>query len=110
MWVIYTLLGAAAALLIVLALELLRGSGLTPVKSGESTQLTVTITARENAPELESQLAGLDWLRGEGLLYARVAIVDGGLCLSALERVCLLARRFDKLDISLCENTEEKEK
>lgn len=104
---VFILLGGAAALFVVLALYFLRGRSLAPVRSGECTELTVAVKARGDAPELEAQLAGLDWLRGEGLLYARVRVADNGLSPAALERVGLLAERFDKLDISVCDRMEK---
>ncbi len=69
--------------LLVLALGTLlwraRAKLLTPVQPGENTALTVFVTASGAAPELESLLHGLLWLRDSGAMQADILLLDDGL-------------------------------
>ena len=100
------ILCSAAALAMLLAVCLLRGSALTPVKSGKDVKLRLSVSAHGEAAELEHILAGLDWLSDNGFLSAAVDITDTGLSAAAFDRACLLARRFDGLDIKISVDTE----
>jgi hypothetical protein len=71
--------GAAIAAAILVILWLLRGVMLTPVKHGKNQHMTVVITVRGAAPELEQTVDGLLWLIQNGTLRADLVIRDAGM-------------------------------
>lgn len=65
----------------------LEGALRTPVHPGAHTALTVVVTARGDAPELEHTLRGLLWLRESGALRAQLLVLDAGMTPQASELV-----------------------
>lgn len=57
----------------------LSGALLTPVCPGEDTALTVVVTAKDTAPELESLVRGLIWLHDSGTIRTEILLLDTGL-------------------------------
>lgn len=96
------ILGGAAAAAVILAVSLLWGCVLTPVKSGDEVELRLVVTASGHAAELEHILTGLDWLRDNGFLTAPVELEDAGMESEAIERAGLLAHRLSRLNITVC--------
>lgn len=82
----------------------LSGALLTPVRPGEDTALTVVVTAKDTAPELEAMLRGLIWLRDSGTIRADILILDEGLAPDAAALVQRLTQR--RSDIKLCKSEE----
>ncbi len=73
------LASAAVAALLLLFIWKLRGVLLTPVRTGENTSLTVRLDVNGPEPLLESTLASLLWLDGDGTLKCSVEVRDLGM-------------------------------
>lgn len=82
----------------------LSGALLTPVRPGENTVLTVVVTAKDTAPELEAMLRGLIWLRDSGTIQTDILILDTGLSPDAAALAQQLTRRHSY--IRFCKSEE----
>ncbi len=56
-----------------------KGWLLKPIIGGRNTCLTVVVSVKGSAPELEQTVSGLMWLKKNGTLNADILIVDEGL-------------------------------
>lgn len=74
------------------------GRLLTPAAGGGGAW--VVLPARGGGEGLEQAVRGLLWLRGSGLLSARVAVVDCGLDARGSALVRALLRRWPELELS----------
>lgn len=82
----------------------LSGALLTPVRPGDDTALTVVVTAKNTAPELEAMLRGLIWLHDSGAIQTEILILDEGLTPDATMMVQRLTQRHSY--IRFCTNEE----
>lgn len=82
----------------------LSGALLTPVRPGDDTMLTVVVTAKDTAPELEAMLRGMVWLRDSGTIQTDILILDHGLEPDAAALAERLTRRHSY--IRLCTSEE----
>ncbi|NLV86485.1 MAG: hypothetical protein GX025_04635 [Clostridiales bacterium] len=78
----------------------IKGWLLRPTVGGKDASLTVTVSARGAAKNLEHTIYGLNWLRKSGSLYADILIVDEGLEPKAAELARLLSE--DDMSIQVC--------
>lgn len=66
--------GFAIAAILMLVIWALKGMLLTPVKTGESTDMEILLGLNGSEPNLEQTLRGLLWLRENGTLKANIRI------------------------------------
>lgn len=66
--------GFAAAAMLLLIIWALKGLLLTPVKTGDSTEMVIELYLHGDEPALEQTLRGLLWLRENGTLRADIRI------------------------------------
>ena len=82
----------------------LSGALLTPVCPGEDTALTVVVTAKDAAPELEAMLRGLIWLHDSGTIRTDILVLDKGLTPEASAMAQKLAQQ--RSFIRICKSEE----
>lgn len=68
-----------------------KGWLLKPILGGRSTSITVVVSAKGAAPELEQTISGLLWLKRNGTLNADILIIDEGLDDEAAMKARLLS-------------------
>ena len=78
----------------------IKGWLLRPAIGGKDACLTVTVSARGEAKNLEHTISGLKWLKKNGSLCADILIVDEGLEPKAAELARLLSK--DDMSIQVC--------
>ena len=77
---LWNILGAAAAAaLVVLLIWKLRGLMLTPMRTGQGTELTVRLDVYGPDTSLEGAVAAIKWLRENGTLPCNIEIRDLGM-------------------------------
>ena len=86
------IIAAAVAIGAFCLIWLLRGIVLTPVPSGRNLKISVIIDAQGDAPELESTVNALCWLRKNGTLRAGIVVRDKGMSEETARMAKLLAR------------------
>ena len=67
--------GFVIAAILMLIIWALKGVLLTPVKTGDSTDMEIELRLRGPEPALEQTLRGLLWLRENGTLKANIHII-----------------------------------
>ena len=67
--------GFVIAAILMLIIWTLKGMLLTPVKTGDSTDMEIELRLRGPEPALEQTLRGLLWLRENGTLKANIHII-----------------------------------
>ncbi len=67
--------GFVIAAILMLIIWALKGVLLTPVKTGDSTDIEIELRLRGSEPALEQTLRGLLWLRENGTLKANIRII-----------------------------------
>lgn len=67
--------GFVIAAILLLIIWALKGVLLTPVKTGDSTDMEIELRLRGPEPALEQTLRGLLWLRENGTLKANIRII-----------------------------------
>lgn len=85
-------IAAAVAIGAFCLIWLLRGIVLTPVPSAKNIELDVILDVRGEAPELESVVKALCWLRNNGTLNAGIVVRDNGMDARTAQVAGLLAR------------------
>ena len=83
------------------------GSLRTPVRCGRGTGVCTVVTARGSAEGLEQTLGGLVWLEENGIVVARILIVDCGMDEEGLILARLLAKKY--ANIVICQAEEVKQ-
>lgn len=68
--------GLVIAAILLLIIWALKGVLLTPVKTGDSTDMEIELRLRGPEPALEQTLRGLLWLRENGTLKANIHIIS----------------------------------
>lgn len=91
MW--WNMIVALLIILLAAAVLLLLRCRLYAVCPGANTALRLTVEASCDAPELESILRGLAWMRSNQLLNAEIIVQDLGLTPEAKTRAQILCRR-----------------
>jgi len=101
------ILAAAAAAVIFGIFWTVYGSLRTPVRCGRGTGVSTVVTARGSAEGLEQTLKGLVWLEENGIVVARILIVDCGMNEEGLALARLLTKRH--ANIVICQAEEVKQ-
>jgi len=95
---------AAAAIGVIFGiLWVVYGSLCTPVRLGRGIGVCTVVTARGSAEGLEQTLKGLVWLEENGIVVARILIVDCGLNEDGLALARLLAKKYANVVICQAE-------
>ena len=76
----------------------------TPVRCGRGCGVSMVVTAQGNAEGLEQTLRGLVWLAENGIVVARILIVDCGLDEEGLILMRLLTKKY--ANIVICQPEE----
>ena len=101
------LIAGAAIAFIFGVLWAVYGSLYTPVRFGRGTGVCTVVTARDSAEGLEQTLKGLVWLEENGIVVARILIVDCGLDEDGLALARLLAKRYANVVICQAEEVRQ---
>ena len=99
-------IATVAASLILGLLWTFHGALRTPVRCGRGTGVSTVVAARGSAEGLEQTLKGLVWLEENGIVVARILIVDCGMDEEGLTLARLLAKKY--ANIVICEAEEVK--
>ena len=99
-------IATAAAALILGIFWTVYGSLRTPVRCGRGTGVSTVVTARGSAEGLEQTLGGLVWLEENGIVVARILIVDCGMDEEGLALARLLTKKH--ANIVICQAEEVK--
>ena len=83
------------------------GSLRTPVRCGRGTGVSTVVTARGSAEGLEQTLKGLIWLEENGIVVARILIVDCGMDEEGLALARLLAKKYANIVICQAEEVRQ---
>jgi len=86
-------IAATAAAVILGTIWAIYGALRTPVRCGRGCGVCMVVTAKGGAEGLEQTLKGLVWLEQNGIVVARILIVDCGMDDEGLTLVRLLAQK-----------------
>lgn len=68
------MVGLAIATILLIMLWALKGLLLTPITSGENTDISIELRVADSEPKLEQTIKGFVWLRDNGTLKANLRI------------------------------------
>lgn len=92
------------AALVIVAIWMIYGKLVTPIKPGKGERLRALVYASGNAPGLGRTVKGLLWLINSGRIDMEIIIADGGLDSESRKMAELLERGY--VDVKLCRASE----